>query len=110
VAGISGTVEIAAAVDGTGACVARIVKSSNELFNEASLAAARNWRLDLGPGEEVSLIFRFTSLPACSIPARTQIYSPPFVIEVFAAKPLATVLDGKQDTCPRVTFIDGSNQ
>ena len=107
VAGISGTVEVAASIDGTGTTRARVMKSSNEFFDEPALDAARHWRLSLAQGEEVKLVFRFTSLPACSIPSTAQIYSPPFVVDVFAATGLGVVMDGEQLTCPQVSVVAG---
>jgi TonB family protein len=111
VARISGLVEVAVRVDGHGSVVASVAKSSNPMFDVAALQAATKWHLALEQGKTATLLFQFTSLPACSVPPQVAIYTPPFAVEVFAASSLGTCDDCReQPSCPQVEIVKVSGE
>ena len=111
-AGVNGTVEVTATVDANGGVLATVAKSSNPLFDAAAVQAAQKWRLALGQGKTATLVFRFSTLPGCSVPSRVAIYSPPFAVEVFAAQTLGGGSDsaGQEPLCSPVELVEAPVQ
>jgi TonB family protein len=107
---ISGTAEVIVSVDGSGETVVQAGKSTHKMLEQAAVMAAQKWKLRLAQGETVTIKFRFTLLPACSIPEFAQLYTPPFSAEVFASEQLPWVDDGEQLTCPQVSISVGASQ
>jgi TonB family protein len=85
---MNGIVEVDAAVDPNGIVSVKLAKSSDPMFNDAALEAAKQWRWELGLEATRRLTFRFNMLPDGATPARVAIYKPQnYEIELLVARP-----------------------
>jgi TonB family protein len=89
---ITGDIRVRVTIDGNGDVTRTEILSGHKLLNDASVAAARQWKFEpqLNTSEKryVNITFRYTLMPRCSDKGNhTPVFHSPFTAEIRQEKP-----------------------